>query len=447
MAKTRFVCQECGAVFAKWMGQCEMCKAWNSLIEEIIDKSTKRIAVPENFFKFIENNDDVYVRKTTVFAELNSALGGGFVDGEVVLVGGPPGIGKSTLLLQILLNKLSNVSNYFYISAEESVSQVSMRAKRLGIKNDNLLIASTSNNEQICAAIDTVAENTIVVIDSIQTISSSLIQSPPGSISQVRYCTQELINIAKKKNVIVLIVGHITKDGEISGPKTLEHMVDCVLYFEGDKSYDYRILRSVKNRFGPTDEIGVFAMSSDGLREVQNPSSFFLSEHDSNVSGVSVFAGIEGTRPILSEIQALVSYTNIAIPKRSSIGFDSNRLAMLVAVLSSRCRMSFANRDVYLNVAGGLRISEPAIDLAVASAIISAYFQKPLLTGSVFFGEISLSGEVRQSHCSYIRAKEAKKLGFSAIYCSYKTEDIEGQIDIKVHKISNVREIVKYIQR
>ncbi len=442
---SKFVCQSCGAISAKWIGQCEVCKSWNTMIEEVHDTPRHKTQVPSDFFKTVSNSCDDYVRNTTVFEELNRALGGGFVSGEVVLIGGSPGIGKSTLLLQILLNKISCIDTYLYISAEESVTQVSMRAKRIGVDNQQLLIAATSSLEQICAALEKSCEHSIVVIDSIQTIFSSLIQSPPGSISQVRYCTQELINIAKKKGIIILIVGHITKDGEISGPKTLEHMVDCVLYFEGEKAYDYRVLRCVKNRFGPTDEIGVFSMESDGLHEVQNPSAFFLSEHNENVSGVSVFAGIEGTRPILSEIQALVSYTNVAIPKRSSIGFDSNRLAMLVAVLSSRCRLSFANRDVYLNVAGGLRIVEPAIDLAVIAAIISAYKQKPLSAGSVFFGEISLSGEVRQSHCAYIRAKEAKKLGFSEIYCSYKTEDFDNQIDIGITKIKNIIDFNKNI--
>jgi DNA repair protein RadA/Sms len=363
------------------------------------------------------------------------------------LLGGPPGIGKSTLLLQILLNNISEIENYIYISAEESISQVSLRAKRLGVMSSHIKVANSNSIEQIIASIENYTEKTIVIIDSIQTISTNLIQSTPGTISQVRYCTQELVTISKKNNVTIVIVGHITKDGAIAGPKTLEHMVDCVLYFEGDRAYDYRILRCSKNRFGPTDEIGIFSMTGTGLEEVPNPSSIFLSEHDQAVSGVAVFSGIEGTRPILSEVQALVSNTNIAIPRRSSIGFDSNRLAMLVAVLSNRCRLNFSNKDVYLNIAGGLKISEPAIDMAVIASIISAYFQKPLPVGSVFFGEVSLSGEIRQVHLSFSRIKESQKLGFKEVYCSYKTEDFDKfDTDLQIIRVKSVREILEIIR-
>lgn len=453
MAKvnSKFICQECGAILPKWMGQCDICKGWNCVVEEVFTKPTtqKEIPVPEDFFINISDNHDYAKsnsakRHITELKELNRVLGGGFVDGSVVLLGGPPGIGKSTLLLQIL-SQISEIENYVYVSAEESVNQVMMRAKRLNVDNVDLKIASSSNIHQILSAVSGIKHNSILVIDSIQTVSSDLIQSPPGSISQVRFCTQELVNFAKSNDVIVVIVGHITKDGAIAGPKTLEHMVDCVLYFEGDKSYDYRILRGEKNRYGPTDEIGVFSMSTEGLLEVSNPSSAFLSEYDDNVSGVAVFSGIEGTRPILSEIQALVSNTSLAIPRRSSIGFDANKLSMLVAVLSNRCKLNFSNKDVYLNIAGGLKITEPAIDLAVITSIISSAFRKPLPKGSVFFGEVSLSGEIRKSHLAFSRIKEAEKLGFSNVFCSYKTEQFDHESKIKITRLKSIREIISIL--
>ncbi len=451
MAKpsSKFVCQECGAVSPKWMGQCDVCKSWNCLVEELVEKAPKDSSaqVPDDFFINITERADITVptsRYMTSLQELNRVLGGGFVSGSVVLLGGNPGIGKSTLLLQILA-EISGIDNYIYISAEESTKQVMLRANRLSITNPKLMIASASSIHQILSALNEIKHNSIVVIDSIQTISSDLIQSPPGSISQVRFCTQELVNFAKTNDVVVVIVGHVTKDGAIAGPKTLEHMVDCVLYFEGDKAYDYRILRCEKNRYGSTDEIGVFSMTTEGLREVANPSSAFLSEYDDNVSGVAVFSGIEGTRPILSEIQALVSNTSIPAPRRSAIGFDPYRLSMLVAVLSNRCKLNFSNKDVYLNVAGGLKITEPAIDLAVVSAIVSSAFHKPLPKGTVFFGEVSLSGEIRQSTLSYSRIKEAQKLGFTQAICSYKTENFDEKI--KIHKIKSVREILGILTR
>lgn len=454
MAKSvsRYICQECGSILPKWMGQCDICKGWNSVVEELISKDIdQNILVPDDFFKSIsiaeKQTDFAEDRHITSINELNRVLGGGFVAGSIVLVGGPPGIGKSTLLLQMLLMEISDIENYIYISAEESVSQVSLRARRIGIQNKSLKLASSSDIEEILASLSHIKGHSIVIIDSIQTISTNLIHLPPGTISQVRYCTQELVNIAKKNEIIVVIVGHITKEGAIAGPKTLEHMVDSVLYFEGDRSCDYRILRGSKNRFGPTDEIGVFAMTGAGLEEVKNPSSVFLSDHDNSVSGVSVFSGIEGSRPILSEIQALVSNTNLPMPRRASIGFDTNRLCMLVAVLSNRCHLNFGNKDVYLNIAGGLKISEPAIDLAVVASIVSAYAHKPLPQGSVFFGEVSLSGEIRQSNLSYSRIKEAQKLGFRKIYCSHKTEDFDNSVeDIQLMKLKSIKDIFNIIR-
>ncbi|MDR1234147.1 MAG: DNA repair protein RadA [Holosporales bacterium] len=451
-AQSRFVCQECGAILSKWVGQCEICKAWNSVIEEIdqmgITKQNEHI--PDDFFvtlsdDSVETEESLIIgRRQTQIEELNRVIGGGIVDGSIILLGGPPGIGKSTLLLQVL-TEMDGSSEFVYISAEESVNQVLLRARRLNISNNQLKIAASSNIHQIISSLHGLPKSSIVIIDSIQTILSDLIQSPPGSISQVRFCTQELVNFAKKNDVTIIIVGHITKDGAIAGPKTLEHMVDCVLYFEGDRSYDYRILRCEKNRFGPTDEIGVFSMTGHGLEEVANPSAAFLSGHNSEVSGVAVFAGIEGTRPILSEIQALVSHTNIAIPRRSSVGFDTNRLIMLVAVLSNRCKLNLSNKEVYLNVAGGLRINEPAADLAVMASIISSSMQKPLPKGSVFFGEVSLSGEIRPSHLSYARCKEAQKLGFKEIYCSHKTEDFDKSSDLEIRKLKMIREVISSV--
>ncbi|MDR1288978.1 MAG: DNA repair protein RadA [Holosporales bacterium] len=455
MAKSssRYVCQDCGAILSKWMGQCEVCKAWNSVCEEVIQENYAGTPEPvlDDFFTSLGDDSEsdasksVSERRITKISELNRVLGGGIVDGSVILLGGSPGIGKSTLLLQ-MLSDIYGVSEFVYISAEESIDQVLLRARRLNLNSPQLKIASSSSIHQIISALSGLSRGSIVIVDSIQTIGSDVIQSPPGSISQVRFCTQELVNFAKKNTVTIIIVGHITKDGAIAGPKTLEHMVDCVLYFEGDRSYDYRILKCEKNRYGPTDEIGVFSMTGHGLEEVSNPSAAFLSGYNADVSGVAVFSGVEGTRPILLEIQALVSHTSIAIPRRSSVGFDANRLSMLVAVLSNRCKINFSNKDVYLNVAGGLKITEPAADLAVVSAIISSNFQKPLPKQSVFFGEVSLSGEIRQAHLSFARMKESQKLGFEEIYCSHKTGDHDGVPDVKIRKIKSIKEIFNIIE-
>jgi DNA repair protein RadA/Sms len=451
----KFVCQECGSVLSKWVGQCDICKSWNSVIE-IADRpesAGQASHVPENFFVPIgEVNESSFSRRKTHLDELNRVLGGGFVDGSVVLLGGPPGIGKSTLLLQILSDNqgtpsgIQGLKNFVYVSAEESVNQVMLRANRLNISNKKLKVAASSNIHQIIQALSEFQDGGMLIIDSIQTVSSDVIQSAPGSISQVRFCTQELANFAKKNAFTTIIVGHVTKDGSLAGPKTLEHMVDCVLHFDGESSYDYRIIRCEKNRFGPTDEIGVFTMTEHGLEEVANPSSAFLSDHSDRVSGTAVFSGIEGTRPILLEIQALVSNTSIAIPRRSPVGFDTNRLSMIVAVLSKRCRLHFSNKDVYLNIAGGLRITEPSADLAVSASIISSFMQKPLPAGSVFFGEISLSGEVRQSRLAFPRIKEAQKLGFRTVFCSHKTEDFDGAQEIGVTKIRSVHEIIDILR-
>ena len=434
---SRFICQECGAFSPKWMGQCDICKNWNCLIEEPQNNDDSKVSVPNDFFVNVTDRiDTTTARHITKLNELNRVLGGGFVDGSVVLIGGAPGIGKSTLLLQILAG-ITEIDNYIYISAEESVKQVMLRAKRLSINNSVLRIASSSNIHQILKAIENIRHNSIVVIDSIQTVFSDLIQSSLGSISQVRFCTQELVNFAKSNDVIVVIVGHVTKDGALAGPKTLEHMVDCVLYFEGEKSFDYRILRCEKNRYGSTDEIGVFQMTEAGLQEISNTSYMFLSETDKNATGVAVFAGIEGSRAILSEIQALVSATYNPAPKRSAIGFDPYRLSMLIAVLSTRCKLNFSNKDVFLNVAGGLKISDPSIDLAAVAAIMSSFFHKPLQRDTVYFGEVCLSGSVRQSPLCFQRIREAQKLGYKQVVCNASDNSI-SKCDIEVVNCKSV---------
>ena len=451
MTKVKFTCNLCGAVFSKWRGQCDICKEWNSVVEDVIDAIKPGVSVeqvPEDFFVTLSNNNiqSISGRHKTGINELDRVLGGGLVDGSVILLGGSPGIGKSTLLLQIA-SSISDVSETVYISAEESTGQILMRAQRLDINNTKLKVASSSSIDQILTALQNIQPKSLVIMDSIQTVCSESIASPPGSISQVRYCTLELVNFTKSHDIIMIIVGHVTKDGTIAGPKTLEHMVDVVLSFDGDRTSDYRILRGDKNRYGAIDEIGVFAMTNTGLREVSNPSAAFLSEHHNRTSGVAVFSGIEGTRPILSEIQALVSTSGLQIPRRAAVGFDSNRLAMIVAVLSNRCRIRFSNKDIYINVAGGLKITEPAADLAVAAAIISSTLKVPLPSNSVFFGELGLSGDIRQAYLAFTRLKEAIKLGFTNIYCSYKTENLTittDTLNVQINKIKSIRELVSF---
>lgn len=437
MAKVtlKYVCQDCGTVHSKWGGKCEGCGAWNTLQEEAMAVTKKVVKSTKSTLEFVsieaeENND--CDRLLTNINEFDRVCGGGLVPGAVLLVGGDPGIGKSTLLLQVVSHFSKNY-RCAYVSGEEAVGQVRMRAKRLGVANsDNLHLASATNVSDILLALDNL-ENPVelLIIDSIQTMTNMDVDSAPGTVSQVRICTQELITYAKTKGVVVILVGHVTKEGVIAGPRVLEHMVDTVLYFEGERNYHYRILRSVKNRFGPTDEIGVFEMTEQGLQQVPNPSALFLNQHDFPVSGSAIFAGIEGTRPILVEIQALVAPSHLATPRRTCVGWDNNRLAMILAVLESRCGLSFANKDVFLNVAGGLKITEPASDLAVAAALASALSNNPVPVKSVFFGEIGLSGEVRAVSQTELRLKEATKLGFENAYCGKKAKaGHEGDISL-----------------
>lgn len=420
-SKVRYVCQACGHVQPKWSGQCQGCETWNTLVEEVDEglggarSLGKGVSLAFTDLSSVCENPPRFLSH---IAEFDRVCGGGLVAGSVVLVGGDPGIGKSTLLLQAAA-KLSTSLDVYYISGEEAINQVRMRAERLKVKDSRVHLASATSLNDILTSLESTKAG-LVIIDSIQTMHADSIAAAPGSVSQVRFCTQALIQFAKKRNIIVIIVGHVTKEGTIAGPRVLEHMVDAVLYFEGERGHQFRILRGVKNRFGATDEIGVFEMTHEGLQEVINPSALFLSERQDAISGSAVFAGIEGTRPLLLEIQALVAPSTFGTPRRAVVGWDSNRLAMLLAVLETRCGVNLGNRDVYLNVAGGLRIQEPAADVAVAAALLSALTDQPLPKASLFCGEVGLSGEVRGVTHLDARLKEAQKLGFESAYLPHQ---------------------------
>lgn len=440
MAKStaEYICQQCGSSHPKWSGKCLDCGAWNSLVEEhdqSVPKGVKGANKASSIeFVGLDGPNQEQLRKKTTISELDRVTGGGLVPGSVVLVGGDPGIGKSTLLLQAIAG-LSKNYKCAYISGEEGVDQVRLRAKRLHVENQPVELATETNIKSIIKSLNGPTPPEIVVIDSIQTMYLDDLDSSPGSVSQVRTCSQELIRLAKRKNIVMILVGHVTKEGAIAGPRILEHMVDTVLYFEGDRGHQFRILRSVKNRFGPTDEIGVFEMTSLGLQEVSNPSAIFLENRHDDINGSAVFAGIEGTRPVLVEIQSLVAPSPFASPRRNVIGWDSGRLAMIIAVLESRCGMSFAGKDVYLNIAGGLRISEPAADLAVAAALLSSLTAQPIPAQAVLFGEIGLSGEIRSVSQPSLRLKEAEKLGFSQAYIpklsGKESKGMKSKIEVK----------------
>ncbi|MBP5855907.1 DNA repair protein RadA [Marivibrio halodurans] len=420
---TRYVCQGCGAVYPRWQGHCESCGEWNSIAEEAVESAppiggkakggtsaTNRRGKAVEFVALDGANTRAPRLKSGI-AEYDRVLGGGLVEGSAVLIGGDPGIGKSTLLLQVTA-ALARAARVAYISGEEAIDQVRMRADRLGVKQATVDLAAATSVPDILAAIDRNDGPKVVVIDSIQTMYVDLLDSAPGTVGQVRAAAQELIRVAKRRGIALLLVGHVTKEGAIAGPRVLEHMVDTVLYFEGERGHPFRILRGVKNRFGPTDEIGVFDMTEQGLQEVKNPSALFLADRQEGIAGAAVFAGIEGSRPMLVEIQALVAPSAYGTPRRAVVGWDSNRLAMLLAVLEARAGLDLGGRDVYLNVAGGLRISEPAADLAVAAAIASSLTGEAVPGETVVFGEIGLSGEVRTVGRADARLKEAAKLGF-----------------------------------
>src|SRR3984885_7443265 len=415
-----FVCQNCGAVYGRWQGKCESCGEWNTISAEGGGGATPaagpgrpaRKGRPFALHPLAGETDDA-PRTASGMAELDRVTGGGFVRGSVLLVGGDPGIGKWTLLTQATAAIARAGHRAVYISGEEAVAQVRLRAERLGLSAAAVELAAETSVEDIVAPLSDGKTPRLVVVDSIQTMWSDAIESSPGTVSQVRGAAQVLIRFAKRSGAAVILVGHVTKDGQIAGPRVVEHMVDAVLSFEGEGAHLFRILRAVKNRFGPTDEIGVFEMTGGGLQEVVNPSALFLSERDLGAPGTAVFAGIEGTRPLLVEMQALVAPTTLGTPRRAVVGWDQNRLAMMLAVLEAHCGVRLGGHDVYLNVAGGLRIQEPAADLAAAAALVSSLANAPLPADAVYFGEISLSGAVRPVAQSASRLKEAAKLGFA----------------------------------
>ena len=424
-AAVRFVCQSCGAVSSKWAGRCEACDEWNTITEEAAEgpKFAGSLASSGGGkgrvieLASLQGFGEPPPRISTGIAELDRVTGGGLVPGSALLVGGDPGIGKSTVLLQASAQLALKGERVIYISGEEASDQVRLRADRLGLGKAPVALATETSLRDIIATLKAEKRAAVVIIDSIQTLWSDTLEAAPGTVSQVRACVQELIRFGKERGTTIILVGHVTKEGAIAGPKVVEHMVDTVLYFEGERGHHFRILRAVKNRFGPTDEIGVFEMTGKGLAEVANPSALFLGQGGRDgepVSGSAVFAGIEGTRPLLVEIQALVTETSFGTPRRAVVGWDSGRLAMILAVLEARAGTSFGPFDVYLNVAGGLRINEPAADLAVAAALLSARLDAPLPRGTVYFGEIGLSGAVRPVSQAEARLKEAQKLGFSS---------------------------------
>jgi DNA repair protein RadA/Sms len=418
-----FVCQNCGAASGRWQGRCEACGEWNTITEEGA-AAEARAAGPGKparkgrpfMLEPLAGETEDAPRLPSGIAELDRVTGGGFVRGSVLLVGGDPGIGKSTLLIQTAAALARGGHRSVYISGEEAVAQVRLRAERLGLGSAPVELAAETSVEDIIATLSQGKTPRLVVIDSIQTMWTDAVESAPGTVTQVRGSAQALIRFAKRSGAAVILVGHVTKDGQIAGPRVVEHMVDAVLSFEGEGTHLFRIMRAVKNRFGPTDEIGVFEMTGGGLREVANPSELFLSERDLGSPGTAVFAGIEGTRPLLVEIQALVAPTTLGTPRRAVVGWDQSRLSMVLAVLEAHCGVKLSGHDVYLNVAGGLRIQEPAADLAAAAALVSSLSNAPLPPDAVFFGEVSLSGAIRPVAQSAARLKEAQKLGFARAF-------------------------------
>ncbi len=444
-ASNNFVCQSCGAVSGKWAGRCNACGEWNSIVEEA-SKNSGIAGGPDKShasgvlvtLESLDAQTDDVPRLTTDNAEFDRVTGGGLVPGSAILVGGEPGIGKSTLLLQVAALIADQGHRALYFSGEEATAQVRLRAQRLKVTRSPVELGAETNISNILSTLEKGETPALVIVDSIQTLWSDRIEAAPGTVSQVRACSQHLVRYAKRSGAALFIVGHVTKDGQIAGPKVVEHMVDTVLYFEGDSGHQFRILRAVKNRFGATDEIGVFEMKNEGLAEVANPSEMFLGDRADDSPGSAVFAGIEGTRPVLVEIQALVAASSLATPRRAAVGCDANRLAMIIAVLSARCGMRFGAHDVYLNVAGGLKITEPAADLAIAAALISSLAGISLPADRVFFGEISLSGAIRNVGHMGARLKEARKLGFTSATMPTPTEGEEPDKQILVENLPHL---------
>ena len=452
MAKnTQYHCQQCGSVAPKWAGRCESCGAWNSIVEEQISSrpSLAKSAKSGRKIDFspleTENSKPAMKRLKCGISEFDRVTGGGIVPGSVLLIGGDPGIGKSTLLLQLVCKLSENNQQKVYITGEESADQVRLRGQRLGIKDAKIGIATATNASDIAETIRRSPEIELIIIDSIQTMYLPALDSAPGTVSQVRAAAQELIQAAKTSNTALIFVGHVTKDGAIAGPRVLEHMVDCVLHFEGDRSHHFRILRGIKNRFGATDEIGVFEMTAAGLQQITNPSELFLAERKNEVAGTAVFAGIEGSRPLLVEIEALVAPSPLASPRRNVVGWDSSRLAMLTAVLEARCGLPLSGRDIFLNVAGGMKIQEPAADLAVAAALISSVTTRPLPSRSVFFGEVALSAEIRQVSQIEQRLKEAEKLGFEKAFLPKPRKKTNLNLSLDLSYSENLSDFIEIL--
>jgi len=440
--RASFVCAECGAATAKWSGRCDACGAWNSIAEEVplaagpAGKTLGAARGRRTALTDLSATEPEIPRTLSGISELDRVLGGGLAPASAILVGGDPGIGKSTLLLQAAAAFAKAGSPAIYVSGEESAAQIRMRASRLGLTDAPLKLAAETNLRDIITTLEA-EKPALVIIDSIQTMWADHVDSAPGSVSQVRAAAHELVTFAKRRGVAVILVGHVTKEGQIAGPRVVEHMVDTVLYFEGERGHQFRVLRAVKNRFGPADEIGVFEMTGAGLAEVANPSALFLSERDDPASGSVVFAGIEGTRPVLVEVQALVAPSALGTPRRTVVGWDGGRLATVLAVLESRCGIGFGGQDVYLNVAGGLRISEPAADLAVAAALVSARQDIALSADTVVFGEISLSGALRPIAQGDARLREAAKLGFAQAWAPARLKT-QGDAGIAIRQVADL---------
>jgi DNA repair protein RadA/Sms len=448
--KTTFVCQSCGALSSRWAGKCVACGEWNTIAEELdaalpppgsgLARATKgRVVALETLAERTLEPQ----RFSTGIAELDRVTGGGIVPGSALLIGGEPGIGKSTLLLQLSAALARSGRRALYFSGEEAAAQVRLRAERLGLAGAPVALAAETNLANILATLADGRRADLVVIDSIQTLWAEGLEAAPGTVSQVRATTQALIRYAKAAGAALLLVGHVTKDGQIAGPKVVEHMVDTVLYFEGDRGHPYRILRAVKNRFGATDEIGVFEMAGAGLVEVANPSELFLGERDRTSPGAAVFAGMEGTRPLLVEIQALVAPSGLGTPRRAVVGWDASRLSMLIAVLEARCGISLSAHDVYLNVAGGLKIAEPAADLAAAAALLSSFSGAALPAERVYFGEISLSGAVRAASHMTARLKEAQKLGFAEAVVPAAGDVEPSALKLRLSRIARLADLAE----
>ena len=444
--KTVFFCQNCGHEESKWLGQCPMCKEWNTFVEERVTMAKTAAVKDRKELRAVplsQVQTEAEERVSTHINELDRVLGGGIVPGSLILVGGDPGIGKSTLLLQVCRELARTEKKVLYISGEESLRQIKLRAQRMGEFTEHLLLLCETNLELIRQAFERERPET-VVIDSIQTMFSEEVGSAPGSVSQVREATNALMQLAKGLCITIFIVGHVTKEGTVAGPRVLEHMVDTVLYFEGDRHASYRILRGVKNRFGSTNEIGVFEMRQDGLREVKNASEFMLDGRPEHASGSVVACSMEGTRPILLEIQALVCESNLGIPRRTAAGTDYNRVNLLMAVLEKRIGYRLANYDAYVNIAGGIKINEPAVDLGIVMAIVSSYKNRPLDERTIVFGEVGLSGEVRAVSMPEQRVQEAKKLGFeTCIMPAVSYDSVKNIEGIQIIGVKNINEAIR----